>query len=231
LEEYFDTIKPDVVINLASIIPYGSKNSLDPEILRVNALGVLNIATIAKKVGIKHFIQASSMAVYGNCMQGSPCVEYDDPPLPDNLYGVSKTAAEDILSLFIKDFGITILRISDVYGTGCKRKKLIETIIEKISNDETLVIDREYCLNDYVHVNDVVNAIILSLENYKWKNKWRKYNYTANLKNLSLTLIDYFNTFILWLKKPITETGFLTLCIIAKRTPMGPRHEARKEAR
>ena len=39
LEQYFKDIKPDVVINLSAIIPYGDVESTDNEILMVNTIG------------------------------------------------------------------------------------------------------------------------------------------------------------------------------------------------
>jgi UDP-glucose 4-epimerase len=70
----------------------------------VNVTGTLNLLEEAAAAGVGAFVFTSSTSTYGHAMQpapGAPAVWVDEDlrPLPKNIYGISKLAAEDLCAL------------------------------------------------------------------------------------------------------------------------------------
>ncbi len=111
----------DTIIHLAAIV-HTPNLSDQSKYEYVNTILPINIATLARKKGVKQFIFFSTMAVYGEKKQLTQnIIENDTPLFPVGLYGKSKLAAElELLKLKNKDFKVTIIRPPNVYGKGCK---------------------------------------------------------------------------------------------------------------
>lgn len=145
----------DVVIHLAA-----KNRDSNFNIFKVNTLGTLNLLE-----GIKEFspsariIFASSFQVYGKV----------------NIYSQSKKSAEELINFFTEcsNLKATILRIANIYGPGCKPfyNSVIATFSYLIKNNKEVVINGDgKQLRDYIYVDDVVKAIISSVE-YKQQKK------------------------------------------------------------
>ena len=70
-----------------------------------NITGTLNLLEAAVTVGVKSFIFTSTTSVFGSALTppaGAPAawVTEDVTPIPKNIYGVTKAAAEDLCELF-----------------------------------------------------------------------------------------------------------------------------------
>ena len=83
---------------------------------------------------------------------------------PSNPYAQSKYLCEQICKYYVEVFSldITILRPFNVYGLGQNKNFLIPEIIEQIKNNEKLVVNSFNPRRDYIHVEDLVEAIIAS---------------------------------------------------------------------
>ena len=76
-------------------------------------------ATRARAAGCRHFIQVSSLSVYGRAEQ----IDGMTPVAPVSAYGRSKAAADAALSALDDDaFAVTILRVPALYGRGAAGK-------------------------------------------------------------------------------------------------------------
>lgn len=109
-----DFIGVDVVINFAAIVHR-------PEIKEADLYDQINhqlpvfLANQAKGVGVKQFIQISTIAVYGDVEE----IDLDTPVNPINDYGESKLKADDELAKLSDDtFKVCSIRPSMVYGGG-----------------------------------------------------------------------------------------------------------------
>ena len=104
----------DVIIHVAGLA-HASLNSKDSNLYdKVNHLLTKEIATKAKKEGVKHFIFLSSMIVY-NAKQTK--IDASTVPEPIGPYAKSKLNAEKALRSISNDlFKVTILRPAMVYG-------------------------------------------------------------------------------------------------------------------
>jgi UDP-glucose 4-epimerase len=85
----------------------------------VNVSGTLNLLEAAVEAGVTSFVFTSTTSVFGLAMRpgpGAPAawIDEDVRPVPKNIYGVTKTAAEDLCQLFHHRAGLpcVVLRIS-----------------------------------------------------------------------------------------------------------------------
>jgi UDP-glucose 4-epimerase len=131
----------------------------------VNVEATAGLLELARRRGAGHFVLASTNAVTGDV--GSRPIDESVPPRPLTPYGSTKAAAEMLLSGYAASYGLTgtVLRFANVYGPGMARKdsfvpRLMRAAAEgrgvQIYGDGTQ-------LRDYVHVDDVVQAIMLAL--------------------------------------------------------------------
>ena len=81
----------------------------------INYLATIKIASLAKELGIKRFIYASSCSIYG--IADEDMVSEDSPPAPVTEYAISKAKSEEALSKMADDnFSPVFLRASTAYG-------------------------------------------------------------------------------------------------------------------
>lgn len=113
---------------------------------------------------IQNFIFLSTLDVYDN----AEIISESTSEKPISLYGFSKLYCEKMVEQWgIKNNKVTqILRIGHVYGPGEEAyQKIIPISINKILNKESLQIwGTGNELRSFIYINDVVNAIINSLE-------------------------------------------------------------------
>lgn len=79
-----------------------------------NITGTLNLLEEAVAAGVDSFVFTSTTSVFGDALvppPGEPAawVTEDVTPVPKNIYGVTKTAAEDLCRLFHKKHGLPCL--------------------------------------------------------------------------------------------------------------------------
>ena len=80
---------------------------------------------------------------------------------PHNIYGFSKRAAEQYIEL--RGGKYIILRLSNVYGPGMAKDKLLS----KLREDKDLKVDSSVFPFEYAHVDDVVERILDSIDHFE----------------------------------------------------------------
>ena len=107
------------------------------------------------------FIMASAY-LYG-VPQHLPICEHDEVN-PNNPYALSKYLAEQLAEFSYQYYHIpvTLLRIFNVFGTGQRKEFLIPTIINQALKGKEIKLKNLEPRRDYIHVNDVVDALILA---------------------------------------------------------------------
>lgn len=115
VEEIFKQEKPDIVYHLAANAAEAKSVFSPIDITSRNYSAFINTLTPFIKYGGKKFIFTSSIAVYGALQ--TPFKEIDDPK-PEDLYGITKLAAEQTLKVMseVHGFEYTIARPHNVYG-------------------------------------------------------------------------------------------------------------------
>jgi nucleoside-diphosphate-sugar epimerase len=109
------------VIHLAGMLP--SAFLRDPLAgAAVNLCGTIDLLQAAVNAGVKRFVFASSMSVYGSVSTNRPLTE-SDVPAPGEPYGASKRAVELIGEALAKQRVIEFvsLRVARVVGPGIKK--------------------------------------------------------------------------------------------------------------
>jgi nucleoside-diphosphate-sugar epimerase len=129
-----------------------------------NATGTLNLLEEAAAAGVAAFVFTSTTSAFGGTLTppaGAPAVwvTEDVRPVPRNIYGVTKTAAEDLCELFHRSHGLAclILRTSRFFPEEDDRPATRQAY------DDDNVKANEY-LYRRVDLEDVVNAHLLALE-------------------------------------------------------------------
>ena len=184
-------IQPNFIIHTAALtnVDLCETDKKLANLLNIN--GTENILKVAKEFSLK-VVYASSSSVYGNPKR-VPIIESDDKN-PINPYAETKLKKEELAINYAKN-GVKVigLRYFNVFGKGqsneyagvlklfleCIRKKLPP----KINGDGTQ-------FRDFVHVNDVVNANIMSMDS---KVNHEFFNVGTNT---SITILDLAKTII-----------------------------------
>jgi UDP-glucose 4-epimerase len=85
----------------------------------VNVTGTLNLLEEAAAAGVQSFVFTSTTSVFGDALvppagAQAAWITEDVPPIPKNIYGATKAAAEDLCQLFHRNHGLgcIVLRTS-----------------------------------------------------------------------------------------------------------------------
>lgn len=107
-----------MVLNVAGIAHQRITKENESNYYKVNRDLAIDLANKARNDGVKHFIQISTMSVFG-IDKGK--IDKNTPCNPINAYGKSKLEADDAIYKMKNDlFNITIVRPPMVYGPNCK---------------------------------------------------------------------------------------------------------------
>ncbi len=164
LKEY----KPEIVINLASIVDAFQTNreGKDRECEIVNYESAVRIAKLAKEYGVKIFICQSSVSVYSKGNE----IKEDSPTDPLSVYGMAKfKAGEEIRKLNNKDFKTCVLRAATYigYSPGFTYQTIINLACIRALYDVPINIFESALDNNktYLDIRDESAAIIFAIEN------------------------------------------------------------------
>jgi len=158
----------DYIFHLAALpsVPFSIEHPTKTH--RVNINGTYNILKIAKDIGIKKVIFASSSSVYGD--QELPYRETAIPH-PISPYAFHKLVGEGYMRLFNEVYGLpTIsLRFFNVYGKRADPDSEYSLVIAKFlklkkEGKPLTIYGNGEQARDFTYVDDVVNACILAME-------------------------------------------------------------------
>lgn len=165
LEEIFEGA--EAIAHLAALPGFILCREEPEEAISVNIYGTLHVLETARKLDIGKVVFCSSAAVYGKPVKMP--VSEGHPLRPLNLYGVTKLAGEKLMEVYYDNYGIeTIsLRLGNVFGVGLYSN--YETVIPKfvrqgLGGKPLTVYGDGKNSRDFVHVEDIVQAIILAFK-------------------------------------------------------------------
>lgn len=132
------------------------------EFVDTNITGTLNLLEAAVSAKVKSFVYTSTTSVFGDALVPPPAapaawITEDVTPVPKNIYGVTKTAAEDLCQLFHRNQGLAciVLRTSRFFPEEDDNNEVREAF-----SDENVKAN-EY-LYRRVDIEDVVSAHLLA---------------------------------------------------------------------
>ncbi|MBT3541263.1 MAG: NAD-dependent epimerase/dehydratase family protein [Opitutae bacterium] len=163
--------KYDSIIHLAAQVSVPKSFTHQKETEEINIEGTANVISLAKRLGIKRFILASSSAVYGDCK--------DIPLTEDNTgtllspYAKTKHENEEMIKTeFEEGNEFLALRFFNVYGSGQSANSQYAAVIPKflqcVKKSEPITIFGDGKQSrDFVHVSDVSRLLVtLSVESW-----------------------------------------------------------------
>jgi UDP-glucose 4-epimerase len=154
----------DAVLHTAALHkPHVSTHSRQ-DFIDTNITGTLNLLEEATSVGVGSFVFTSTTSAFGGALTpatGAPAVWVTEGvrSVPKNIYGITKTAAEDLCELFHRHHGLAclVLRTSRFFPEEDDCEAIREAY------DDGNVKTNEY-LYRRVDLEDVVRAHLLALE-------------------------------------------------------------------
>jgi len=128
--------------------------------VRSNVMGTMHMLELARKIGVKRFINISTDEVFGSVKQA---VNEKYPYNPSSVYSASKASAEMMCNAYsvTYDMDIVTTRCGNNYGPNQYTEKLIPKVITNALNDKSIPIYddgkqiREWCFVED-HVKDVI---------------------------------------------------------------------------
>jgi UDP-glucose 4-epimerase len=134
------------------------------DFIDTNVTGTLNLLEEAADAGVASFVFTSTTSAFGRALtppRGMPAawVTEDVRPVPKNIYGVTKVAAEDLCDLFHRDRGLAcvVLRTSRFFP-----EEDDDPAIRAAYKDENVKVNE--FLYRRVDIQDAVDAHLLAVE-------------------------------------------------------------------
>jgi UDP-glucuronate 4-epimerase len=165
LQTIFETHAIDKVCNLAA--QAGVRHSLkDPfSYQKSNLEGFLNLLELARAVGLRNFVYASSSSVYGNNTKVPFSVE-DRVDTPISLYAATKKANELIAHAYSHLYGIpcTGLRFFTVYGPWGRPDMALFLFTDAILKGNPIdVYNYGKMRRDFTYIDDIVDGTMAAV--------------------------------------------------------------------
>jgi nucleoside-diphosphate-sugar epimerase len=154
----------DAVVHTATLHKPHVESHGRTEFIATNIAGTLNLLEEAVAAGVERFVFTSTTSAFGRALtpaEGEPAawITEDVAPIPRNIYGATKRAAEDLCELIWRDHGLPclILRTSRFFPEPDDRDEVRSTY-------EDLNLKVNELLYRRVDLEDVVSAHLLALE-------------------------------------------------------------------
>jgi len=153
------TVLHAATLHKPHVATHGRQDFID-----VNITGTLNLLEEAARRGVAAFIYTSTTSVFGDALippPGAPAawITEDVVPVPKNIYGVTKAAAEDLGRLFARNHALptTVLRVSRFFPEEDDDRAIRDTYADANAKTNEFLYRR-------VDIEDVVSAHLLAAE-------------------------------------------------------------------
>jgi len=142
---------------------------IESKMEEINVIGTENLIRAAQG-NVKHWVQLSSVGVYGPVYDG--IVTEKNALNPNNMYERTKLISDEKVLSAAADgkFTLTILRPSNVFGPDMRNASLF-ALIKAVDKGLFFFIGPEGASANYIAVENVVNALILCGTNNAAKGK------------------------------------------------------------
>jgi UDP-glucose 4-epimerase len=134
------------------------------DFIDTNLTGTLNLLEEVLAARVQSFIYTSTTSVFGQALvpaPGAPAawITEEVTPMPKNIYGVTKAAAEDLCELFHRNYGLrcVVLRTSRFFSENDDNRMVREAYSDANAKANEYLYRR-------VDIEDVVSAHLLAAE-------------------------------------------------------------------
>jgi len=153
----------DRVVHLAGVVTPGEAEGDFARAMAVNAIGTIRAFELAKRLGAREVLMASSVYVY----DGSPALPWDEETVltPRSALGASKFAAEAVARTYSECYDVSsvLLRLFTVYGPGLRPASFVASSFRKLLEAPvkgTVRFGLAESARDFIYVDDVVEAFL-----------------------------------------------------------------------
>ncbi|WP_291297152.1 NAD(P)-dependent oxidoreductase [Elioraea sp.] len=156
LDALLATIRPDVVLHLATEYRHGHDHAAIAPMLAANVTLGTMLADAAARAGVGGFVTLGTAAQHAGPGGDAPAT----------LYAASKQAFEVLLGAIARAAGLptATLLVFETFGPGDTRGKILDRMIAAAMTGAPLDLSPGEQAIDLVHVDDVVGAIVLAAE-------------------------------------------------------------------
>lgn len=147
----------DAVIHLAAA--QHEANVPDAYFHTVNVDATRTLLEACIDLGVKRFVYGSTIGVYGSA--NDTALDEESPPRPENIYGVTKLEAENLVKSHADRLDVTVVRISETYGPGDLR---LLKLFKAVQSGWFAMIGRGLNRRQPIHVQDLVRGLLLAVE-------------------------------------------------------------------
>jgi nucleoside-diphosphate-sugar epimerase len=146
----------DIAFHLAAA--QHEANVPDSHFWDVNVEGTRNVLDAAVSGGLKRFVHGSTIGVYG-AAEGE--LSEDSPLKPENIYGKTKLAGENLVLSYSNRIPVSVVRISETYGPFDKR---LLKLFKAIKNRMFFMIGDGQNLHQLIYVDDLIDGLFAVAE-------------------------------------------------------------------
>ncbi len=192
----------DCIIHLSSIAndPCGD---LDPKLTwEVSALATMQLADKAKRLGIKHFIYASSGSVYGVKEEAQVTEDLELKPISE--YNKTKMVSERVLLSYGEDMVVQIVRPATVCGISPRMRLDVSVnmlTMQALSKGRITVFGGDQTRPN-IHIDDITDVYLFLLEHPEATGI-----YNAGFENISILDIAKMVTKYIPVEIVVTESN------------------------
>jgi len=126
----------------------------------INVEGTRNVLNACAISNVEHVIHGSTIGVYGSALDGE--INEGSATRPDNIYGITKLAGEEVALSFKDELRVTSIRISETYGPGDWR---LLKLFKAIKKRKFFMIGKGDNIHQLVYVDDLISGMILAGRN------------------------------------------------------------------
>ncbi|WP_107947261.1 NAD-dependent epimerase/dehydratase family protein [Lysinibacillus parviboronicapiens] len=167
-EHFFKEVAFDVVIHCAA--QTSVQNSMHEPVkdILTNIVGLSQMLFLSSKYKVKHFVFASSAAVYGDSHY--PPLDENDISEPVSMYGLNKSIGETYCEKWQRDYHLPTLiyRFANVFGPSQSMQgeaAVIPSMLKSIIEGKPFTIYGEgEQSRDFIYVDDIADAIYAGVE-------------------------------------------------------------------
>jgi dTDP-glucose 4,6-dehydratase len=152
--------KCDTIVNFAAETHVDRSIKDATEFIKTNIFGTQALLDVARKLGIKRFIQISTDEVYGSTLKGS--FDENSPLLPNSPYAASKAAADLLARSYYVTHGVPVIivRSSNNFGPFQYPEKIIPLFITNaLGNKKVPLYADGGNIREWLYVRDNCDAI------------------------------------------------------------------------
>lgn len=170
-------VKPSEIYNLAAQSHVKVSDELEEYTMQVNTIGVLNVLTAVKALGLKdttRVLQASTSEMYGNSIERPGAItklNEDSKMEPVSIYGIAKLAGFNLIKYYREAHGffacnsVSFNHDSERRGKTFVTRKVAEYVKDYCNLDNAIWIKPLRLGNleakrDWSHVEDIVKGMV-----------------------------------------------------------------------